>query len=243
MRSVGDQVLLEQQPCQYHATALLSPSALPSSSFRRVGFVAPGEQARDACIETILQIAATAGQLPACLDLHANAPDQCERMDLALISRRLAEPVSTRHKRAADAILCSRAPVLSVPQGRRTCMIGGRALIVWDGSLSAAATLAKTAWLLGRAREVLLVDAQTDGPRIDIAGAANLLRNLPGDRHIDVTGLRLETAAALIEAAGLTRADYLVLGAFGHWGALPDILYGDWDSTLLRAPLPLLLGH
>lgn len=243
MTMAGDQHLLAQQPCQSPPIALLSPSAPLSHAFRSVGLAAPGGQARDACIETILQIARAAGHLPACVDLHASAPDQNGRMDLALVSRRLAEPVSTRHKRVADAILCSRAPVLFVPHGRATRMIGGRVLIVWDGSLSAAATLARTAWLLGRAREVLLVDAETDGPRIDIASAATLLRDLPGERHVDVTALRLETSAALVEAASLTRADYLVLGAFGHWGALPDILYGDWDSALLRTPLPLLLGH
>jgi hypothetical protein len=239
----GGQGLLEQQPSQLTPTALLAASATPSPAFGQIGLVAPGELARDACIEVLLQIALAAGRLPSCLDLHASAPDQGERLDMALVSRRLAEPVSTRHKRAADTILCSRAPVLFVPQTSRRHMTSGRALIVWDGSLSAVATLTKTAWLLGHAREIMLVDAQTDGQRIDIAGAADLLRNLPGDRHVDVTALRLDTPAALIEAGAMTRADYLVLGGFGHWGALPDILYGDCDSAFLRTPLPLLLGH
>jgi hypothetical protein len=243
MTTAVDQDLLEQQPSQRTPAVPFAASVAPSPAFGRIGLVAPGELARDACIEALLQIALAAGRLPSCLDLHASAPDQVERLDMALISRRLAEPVSTRHKRAADRILCSRAPVLFVPQASRTRMASGRALIVWDGSLSAIATLTKTAWLLSHAREIMLVDAQTDGQRVDTSGAADLLRNLPGDRHIDVTALRLDTRAALIEAAVLTRADYLVLGGFGHWGALPDILYGDCDSAFLRTPLPLLLGH
>jgi hypothetical protein len=133
--------------------------------------------------------------------------------------------------------------VLFLPQPRRARMIGGRALIVWDGSLSAAAALTGATPLLRRAREVMLIDAQSEGQQVDVARAADLVRGLPGERRLDVTAQWLESPAALMQMAQLCRADYLVMGGFGRWRALADILYGDCDSAFLRTPVPLLLGH
>jgi hypothetical protein len=210
---------------------------------RNVGFVARGGRARDLCVAAVLDMAT--GRLPECVDLYERSPNPWERLDadMVLISRRFAEPPSARHRRAGNTILRSRVPVLFLPQPRRARMIGGRALIIWDGSLSAAAALTSAVPLLRRAREVMLVDAQTETRQVDVSRAADFVRSLPGERQLDVTAQWLESPAMLVQMAQLCRADYLIMGGFGRWRALPDILYGDCDSAFLRTPVPLLLGH
>ncbi|MBW8753789.1 MAG: hypothetical protein JF595_06505 [Sphingomonadales bacterium] len=208
-----------------------------------MSFVARGARARDLCAAAVVDLAV--GRLPACVDLLEGSPDRWARLDtdMVLISRRYAEPPSAPHRRAGNAILHARIPVLFLPPARRARMVGSRALIAWDGSESAAAALVAATPLLRRAREVMLVDALPDGERIDVARAADFVRSLPGERRLDVTGQWLESPAALMQMVQLCRADYLVMGGFGFWRALPDILYGDCDSAFLRTPVPLLLGH
>jgi len=240
---IGDETGLFDQPFRKPPASLFPASAALPRALRSVGFVARGARARDLCVAAVVDLAI--GRLPACIDLLEGAPDRWERLDtdMVLISRRYAEPPSAPHRRAGNAILHSRVPVLFLPQARRPRLIGSRALIVWDGSQSAAAALASAAPLLRRARQVMLVDAYPDRHGIDVAHAADLVRSLPGERQLDVTGQWLERPAALMQLAQLCRADYLVMGGFGRWRALPDILYGDCDSAFLRTPVPLLLGH
>jgi len=239
----GHETGLFDQPFRRPPTSLFPASTALPRPLRNVGFVARGARARDLCIAAVLDL--TVGRLPACIDLLEGAPDRWERLDtdMVLISRRYAEPPSAPHRRAGNAILHARIPVLFLPQARRARVIGSRALIAWDGSESAAAALASAAPLLRRAREVMLVDAQPDGQGIDMARAADFVRSLPGERRLDVVGQWLESPAALVQMAQLSRADYLVMSGFGLWHALPDILYGDCDSAFLRTPVPLLLGH
>jgi len=87
------------------------------------------------------------------------------------------------------------------------------------------------------------VDVQLEEAGIDVDQAAKFISDLPGDRHLDVAAQWLESPAALMQAALFTRADYFVMGGVGRWSALPEILYGDCDSSFLRTPVPLLLGH
>lgn len=240
---IADETGLFDQPLRRPPASLFPANAPLARSLRKVGFVARGARARDLCVAAVLDLAV--GRLPACLDLHEFSPNPWDRLDadMVLISRRFAEPPSAPCRRAGNAILRSRVPVLFLPQPRRARMIGGRALIVWDGSLSAAAALVGATPLLRRAREVMLVDAQSDGQQVDVARAADFVRGLPGERRLDVTAQWLESPAALMQMAQLCRADYLVMGGFGRWRALADILYGDCDSAFLRTPVPLLLGH
>jgi len=241
--TTGHGIGLFDPPFRRLPTSLFPARAALPSLLRNVGFVARGTRARDLCVAAVLDLAV--GRLPACIDLLEDSLDRRGRLetDMVLISRRYAEPPSAPHRRAGNAILHARIPVLFLPQARRTRIIGNRALIAWDGSESAAAALFSAAPLLRRAREVMLVDAQPDGQGIEIARAADFVRSLPGERRLDIAEQWLESPAALAQMAQHCRADYLVMGGFGRWRALPDVLYGDCDSAFLRTRVPLLLGH
>lgn len=141
-------------------------------------------------------------------------------------------------------MLQSGAPVLLLPQGpAQPCLAGERALIVWDGSLSALSALRSAVPLLQQAKQVMVVDASEGAARVMVDSAMTFLAALAGERLLDLTSLTIDSKPLVLETAQLTKADFLVMGGFGRWGALSDIIDGDSDSSFLRARLPLLLGQ
>jgi len=226
------------------------PSGKPRLSTRpapiqSIGFLARGGR-RDICVDAVLEIAGLIGRLPSCIDLLDFEPHRTMHydVDLILLSRSPSDPIREPQRRAGDAILLSGAPVLLLsqrPSGHR--LAGERALIIWDGSLSAISAVRGAALLLQHAREIVLVNAIEGEARASLDSALDFLNTLPGQRLINQTRLHLETKPLVLETALLTGADYLVMGGFGRWNVLPDLLYGDPDSPFPRARLPLLLGQ
>jgi hypothetical protein len=210
-----------------------------------IGFLARGAR-RDICVEAVIELSALNGRLPSCIDLLDSASHpmvHCD-VDLILLSRSPSDPMREPQQRAGDAILLSGAPVLLLPQrpsGHR--LAGERALIIWDGSLSAISAVRGAALLLQQASEIVLVNAIEGEARASLDSALDFLNSLPGQRLIDETRLHLETKPLILETALLTGADYLVMGGFGRWNALPDLVYGDSDSPFPRSRVPLLLGQ
>jgi len=210
-----------------------------------IGFLARGGR-RDICVDAVIELATLIGRLPSCIDLLDSASHRmmhCD-VDLILLSRSPSDPIREPQQRAGDAILLSGAPLLLLPQRpSRHRLAGERALIIWDGSLSAISALRGAAPLLQHAKEIVLVNAIEGEARASLDSALAFLETLPGQRSIDETRLHLETKPLVLETALLTGADYLVMGGFGRWNALPDVVYGDTDSPFPRARLPLLLGQ
>ena len=235
-----DLLPLQAQPIDPNARAFAKPSPI-----RTVGFLARGSR-RDLCVDAVLELANLIGRLPACIDLLEQAPHAAAhcQVDLVLISRSSTDPQSERQRQAGQAVLQSGAPVLLLPQGpAQPCLAGERALIVWDGSLSALSALRSAVPLLQQATQVMVVDASEGAARVAVDAAMTFLDALPGERLLDLTRLRIDSKPLVLETAQLTRADFLVMGGFGRWGALPDIIDGNSDSSFLRARLPLLLGQ
>ena len=235
----------------FRPAADTSPSGWPApersafasrAALRSVGFLARGEIGRDVCLRAALEIANAFDRLPSCVDLLDCAGD-APLLDMVLLSRRPAEPIADAYRAVGDMVLRTETPVLVLPNHPRARMVGERALVVWDGSLSAISAIRAAAPMLGLARTIMVIDARGETAPLAVETATAFLRALPGERLLDVTRLELESQAAVLDAALLTDADYLVLGGFGLWNALPDVLYGDFDSALLRAPIPMLLGQ
>jgi hypothetical protein len=239
-RKATDGSLSPTEPIEGKSRVFTHPSPIQS-----IGFLARGGR-RDICVEAVLELAALIGRLPSCIDLLDPAPHRtmhCD-VDLILLSRSPSDPIREPQRRAADAILLSGAPVLLLPQRRlHHRLAGDRALIIWDGSLSAISALRGAAPLLQHAREIMLIDAIEGEPRAALESAKAFLQGLAGQHIIDGTRRSLDTKAMVLETALLTAADYLVMGGFGRWNALPDVVYGNSDSPFPRARLPLLLGQ
>lgn len=198
---------------------------------------------RDVCLDAVLALARLGGQLPGCIDLLAPGGPGATRPDLILLHRAATERLSDDYRQVGDAILRSGAPLLLLPQVPRRPLFGSRALIAWDGSFAAIAALQQAAPLLAHAEEILLVDAADSQARASVRQAIELLETLPGMPRVEATRLALETAPLVLETARMARADYIVMGGFGRWNALPGLLYGGADATFLRSRMAVLVGN
>lgn len=214
----------------------------PVAAIRTIGLLARGRH-RDLCLDAVLELARRSGRLPSCVDLLAPGWPIAAAPDLILLGRTADEPLSDRYRQIGDAILRRGAPLLLLPHAARGPLFGPRALIVWDGSFAAIAALRQAALLLAHSDEILLIDSADGQARASISHAFAFLETLPGARRIDVTRLALETAPLVLEAARMARADYIVIGGFGRWNALPGLLYGNADATFVRSRVPILVGH
>lgn len=208
---------------------------------RTVGLLAP-DRHHDLCFDAVLELA-RGGRLPLCFDLLGSRDGRMSEVGLVLLARAATHRLSGRYRQAADAVLRSGTPVLLLPRRARWPLFGPRALIVWDGSFGAIAALSHAVPLLAHADEIMLVDAADSHGRVPVRDAIAILETLPADKRIDATRLKLNNSPSVLEAARLTRADYLVMGGFGRWNALPGLLHGDADATFVRSRIPMLVGQ
>ena len=145
---------------------------------------------------------------------------------------------------AADVALHARAPVLAVPKGRLGIDLLGPAVIAWNGSQECCNALRLAASLLAKASLVHVVTVTEGEAEFPSTHAAQYLV-----RH----GIRTElhewpreersVAEAVIDAAGVLKASYVVMGAYGHSRFRETMLGGVTRDMLGRCPVPLLLAH
>lgn len=179
------------------------------------------------------------GTLAECVLASARASD------LIVLNRLLDDADAPDMRAVASSVVThSRALVVAVAGAARGFPVGGKALIAWNGSDAAMATVQRAVPLLGLARAVCLV--QVGEPRahaIPVEEAAAYLSRhdipplctlLPAAAHVAVA-LRIEA-----ERWG---ADWIAMGAYGH-GRAREALFGGVTRAMLSAcNLPLVLGH
>lgn len=146
---------------------------------------------------------------------------------------------------AGDLVTHCRSSVLALPPSANAIDMGGRALVAWDGSHEAAVALLRATPLLKRASEVhvVMID-ERDKPVFPPTDASIYL-----SRHGIYSELHewprkdRTVEEALINAIGELKADWMVMGAFGHSRLRETIFGGVTRYLLAESPVPLLLAH
>ena len=223
------------------------PGALKTPHFgqlSRVGFLARGDVGRHRCLDAILSLADPEAGLPACFDLFTAGAALVARtpFDLVMACRRPVDRVSPQHERCSDELLRAGPPVLFLPY-QPAPIRTKRVLLICDGSRSSMAAAQAARFMLRSATEVMLLDARTQGAGLPFERIATLVRDHAPRAQLDTTRIELGSAASVLETAAFARADYVVMGGYGRWNALPDILYGDVEAPFLRSRIPFLLGQ
>jgi nucleotide-binding universal stress UspA family protein len=145
---------------------------------------------------------------------------------------------------AADVALHARTPVLAVPSGKLGLNLVGPAVVAWNGSQESCNALRLTLGMLKEASVVHIVtvaDEENEFPSTSAAkylarhGVKAELHNWPREGR--------SIAAALIDAANVLSASYVVMGAYGHSRFRETMLGGVTRDMLRHSPLPLLLAH
>lgn len=141
-----------------------------------------------------------------------------------------------------DVAVHSRAPVLSVPHTSGGFAPSGVAAIAWNGSFEAAQAVRLAVPLLRLASSVRILTVADGNVAVPASAASTYL-----SRHsVQVLTLERGTGSVcerLLKALQEERADYAVLGAYGHSRIRERLLGGVTRGMLLGSPIPLVLAH
>jgi nucleotide-binding universal stress UspA family protein len=146
---------------------------------------------------------------------------------------------------AATAIKTGR-PILAVPQNASGFPVGGVAIVAWDGSPPAIAALRAAVPVLGFARAVYIVAVdETENASVAAKDGAAYL-----SRHGIHAAIRQENthgvaniSERILDISDQMKADYVVMGAYGHSRFTEAVLGGVTRSMLMCSPVPLILAH
>jgi nucleotide-binding universal stress UspA family protein len=148
-----------------------------------------------------------------------------------------------------DVLLQGVAPTLVLPPGQSTLDLEGHALIGWNGSPEAARAVAGALPLLRRARRVTLLqcDSAFDVRRRDSLPDIELPRiwlarhGVKVDAWVEATAD--EPGESLLAQGARVGADFIVMGAWGHWRWSERLLGGATQSVLGKSTVPVLMCH
>ncbi len=144
-----------------------------------------------------------------------------------------------------DLVTHCSSSVLALPSGANTIEMEGRALVAWDGSHEAAVALLRATPLLKRAGEVHVVTIEErDKPVFPSTDASIYLsrHGIYSELH-EWPRKNRTVEEALIHAIGELKADWMVMGAFGHSRLRETVFGGVTRYLLAESPVPLLLAH
>ena len=144
------------------------------------------------------------------------------------------------------ALYGSGRPVFVVPSAHRGPAALDKVLVCWDGSLPATRALAGSLSLLRLAKQIEIVSVARSGQRAEELPGFNITRHLT--RHGLVASLRKlplakDAGEAILSHAEEYGADYLVMGAYGHWRLREFILGGATRTVLGGMRCPVLMAH
>jgi nucleotide-binding universal stress UspA family protein len=144
--------------------------------------------------------------------------------------------------------LSSGRPVLVVPYAGQFESAGSRALVAWDGSVSATRAVTNAIPLLKRARivQVVVFNARSkrgvhgEQPGADIA---LYLARHGVKAEVIVTETTMEIGDALLNMATDQASNLIVMGCYGHTRFREILLGGATRTVLETMTVPVLMSH
>jgi nucleotide-binding universal stress UspA family protein len=207
------------------------------------------EQRRKAAHETYESLAKTAPFPPELLIIEAFPDVACDEFarlargfDFSILPQEKLEDGQDDRMLISAALFASGRPAFLVPSGHTGPATLDKALLCWDGGAQAARALAESLPLLARARSVEVLRFGAEIQPLD----PDILRHL--SRHGITAKLRELPAAedrgsAILAYAKQSGADYLVMGAYGHW-RLREFIFGGTTRTVLAGmETPVFMAH
>ena len=165
--------------------------------------------------------------------------------DLIIVNRKLdGFPLPDMAAVAVEAILDSGELVLAVPEDCCGLNLAGEVLVAWDGSDCSTAALQAAVPLMKLASTVTIVEVEDGSIKTAAREAATYLSH-HGIKAI-VRRMNPKGAKAgpvILGELRRARADYLVMGGFGHSRFVEALLGGVTWTMLNEAPVPVLLAH
>jgi len=171
--------------------------------------------------------------------------DAADLADLIVLNRKLDDfPYPDMRATAGEILVKSGKPVLAVPDGICRLNVTGRALVAWDGSSCAATAMRAAVPLLSFASEVILLEIDDGSIQAPAEDAAEYLSR--HDIHARIVrdfALSQPASKVLLVGIEVRQADYVVMGAYGHFRTSETLFGGVTRCMLSTSPVPVLLAH
>lgn len=169
--------------------------------------------------------------------------------DLVVVERPQLNPdAPTGWGMVSRTVFGASAPVVVVPETARCRSIGERIVVAWNRSREAALAIRGALPLLLRADEVTVLEGDPGENPFGLRWLPPLdLRAWLGRHGVNATfqpfGAQREVGPALLDAAHAARADFIVMGAWGHSRITELVLGGTTRHLFQNSDLPLLVAH
>lgn len=165
--------------------------------------------------------------------------------DMIVLNPRLHASSPRMDHIVADVLVQTRKPILAVPERHASLQIAGaRAMAAWDGSDEAVRALAAATPLLRHAASVTIVEiCQGAAPSTAEDAAIYLSRHGIKPAILRLNGEDDYVPPLLLAQARTMRADYIVMGGFGHWRLTEHLFRGNTHWLLGASHTPLFLAH
>lgn len=166
--------------------------------------------------------------------------------DLSVISQGPPSVGEAAALMISGALFGSGRPVFLVPFAHNGHARFERAIVCWDGGVQAARAVAASLPLLSQAHSIEVVYVSPDRERAQQLPACGVMRHLA--RHgIQATPCILpphdDVGAAILAYARQSAADYVVMGAYGHWRLRELVLGGATRRILASTTTPVFMVH
>lgn len=165
--------------------------------------------------------------------------------DLIILNRNLTIGTPHMDRLVADVLVETGKPVLAVPEQQRALRVHSAcAMIAWDGSHAAIHAIEAAAPILRLASDVTIVEVDDGSKGASSEEAARylcrygikpaILRISGGDDYVP---------PLLLAHATTLHADYIVMGGFGHWRLIEQMIRGNSHWILGTTHVPLFMVH
>jgi nucleotide-binding universal stress UspA family protein len=169
------------------------------------------------------------------------------RYDVAVVGQARPEQGASEELLIEGALFGSGRPVVVVPYSQKEGLKLDRILICWDGSAPAARAIADAVPFLARAKAIDIIVVVGERDKSGEITGRNMRRHLARHgieseiKHITASG-GVAQSAILAHAADI-RANFIVMGGYGHSRLREFILGGVTRSILKAMPVPVLMSH
>jgi nucleotide-binding universal stress UspA family protein len=164
--------------------------------------------------------------------------------DLSFLGQGTPDASLDRHI-ASETLFGSGRPVFFVPFIHKGPARLEKAMICWDGGVQAARALAAAMPLLALSRSIEVVriggDREAD-EKLDLDIRRHLQRHGLSAKMTDLPAAD-ETGDAILSYAADSSADYIVMGAYGHWRFTEFVIGGTTRTILASMTAPVFMAH
>jgi nucleotide-binding universal stress UspA family protein len=224
---------------------LVEPEAKGASTARGGSLVMEAEVAPLTTVRDLIEASGVSVQwierrddmLPAISELAALA-------DLIVMSAPRADLFPPTYAAISELLVSANTPIVAMPPESPGLCLNGEALICWDGSREAHHAMVAAIPLLRRASAVTILEIDDGSLKLSASQAQTLLaqRNIAAQVRSD-RAFGEKAAFLILEQIALLKADYVVMGGFGHSRLVENIFGGVTERLLHESPVPLFLKH